>query len=436
MPNITLNYGFQELSFGYDTKQFQILDARSFLPPLSDELIGQKLDGTDTDHSLEDFTAQGQSALIVVPDATRESGSAQIVNLLARRIINLGIQPSDIRIIFATGIHRKVTEPEKESILTRFIYQRIRSFDHDPYNLLQMLLVGRTASGVDVELNRALFEHDLVFVIGAVNFHYFAGFTGGRKLICPGLASARTILATHRLAFNCDTLERQTGVGPALLDGNVISETFLQAASFVPRVYSINTIVNGFGECVDLYCGDLRQAHEEACRAYDHLRSVLIEERRDVVIASCGGMPYDVNLIQAHKSLDVASRACNEGGSIILLAECSEGFGNPDMYKWFGYGSSKEIAVRLCEKYQVNGQTAWSIRRLAERYRILLFSSLDRSTTHSLGFSKVDADEIERILTSSHSSGYILPRAALINVKSPPDQVGRGEMPDGQGSRN
>lgn len=427
MPKVTINYGFRKLSISYDTQRFQILDARSFLPPLSDELIGKKLDGTDTDHSLEDFTAQGRSALIVVPDATRKSGSAQIVNLLVRRIINLGIQPSDIRIIFATGIHRKVTGPEKETILTRFIYQRIRSFDHDPYNLLQMLLVGRTSAGADVELNRALFEHDLVFVIGAVNFHYFAGFTGGRKLICPGLASGRTILATHRLAFDCITLERRIGVGPSLLNGNVVHESFLEAARFVPRVYSINTIVNASGECVDLYCGDLGQAHEVACKAYEDQNSVLIEERRDVVIASCGGAPFDVNLIQAHKSLDVASRACKEGGSIILLAECPEGFGNSDMYKWFGYGTSREMAIKLCERYQVNGQTAWSIRRLAERYRILLFSSLDESTTRSIGFDKADAAEIEGMLTSSHASGYIIPRAALLNVKNPPDSVGRAQ---------
>src|SRR4029079_4819086 len=129
----------------------------------------------------------------------------------------------------ATGIHRRVTENEKSSILTPFIAQRIKTLDHDLSDLMQIVRLGETSGGIPVELNRALTEHDHVVLVGGVSFHYFAGFTGGRKLVCPGLASSKTVSATHKLAFDCEKENRRDGVGPGLLDGNAVHEAFMEA---------------------------------------------------------------------------------------------------------------------------------------------------------------------------------------------------------------
>ena len=106
-------------------------------------------------------------------------GRGQIVNLVVRRLIANGTAAHEIRIIFATGIHRKVTEAEKAAILTPFIAQRIKTLDHDPRDLMQLVTLGSTSGGIPIELNRALVDHDHVVLVGGVSFHYFAGFTGG-----------------------------------------------------------------------------------------------------------------------------------------------------------------------------------------------------------------------------------------------------------------
>ena len=190
-----------------------------------------------------------QSVLIVVSDATRATASAQVVNLLVRRLIQYGISPSNIAIIFATGIHRPVSEQEKVELLTPFIAQRVRVLNHDANDAAQMLSLGTTDRGTPVELNRVLTDYSLVITTGAVGFHYFAGFTGGRKSICPGLASSRTIQATHMLAFDFDTGGRRQGVDTAQLSGNLVNEECERIAAMRPPSFGITTEVDQVGPC-------------------------------------------------------------------------------------------------------------------------------------------------------------------------------------------
>jgi hypothetical protein len=170
--------------------------------------------------------------LIVVSDATRATASGQVVNLLIRRLIQLGVAPHDLRIIFATGIHRPVNAAEKRELLTPFVLQRIRTLDHDAEDATQHVQFGTTEGGTPVELNRALAEHDHVILTGAINFHYFAGFTGGRKSICPGLASARSIAATHLHALDFETGGRRAGVGT---EGSTATPSTKNASASRPR---------------------------------------------------------------------------------------------------------------------------------------------------------------------------------------------------------
>src|SRR6185503_7893596 len=166
----------------------------------------------------------GDSVLIVCSDATRATGSAQIINLLVRRLIENGISPGDMAVIFATGIHRAVKPEEKIELLTSFIAQRLSTINHDAYDPAQLIEIGMMERGTPIEVNRALREFSKVIITGGVGFHYFAGFTGGRKSICPGLASARTIEATHMLALDFERGGRRQGVGTALLEGNAVSD--------------------------------------------------------------------------------------------------------------------------------------------------------------------------------------------------------------------
>jgi nickel-dependent lactate racemase len=407
MQKIDLKYGHTSTSFDYDESRYEILRATEPGLPLSDVEIGERLDQPLDSPTLEEVVKVGENVLVVVPDATRQTAAGQVVNLVVRRLIANGTAAHDIRIIFATGIHRKVTEAEKAAILTPFIAQRIKTLDHDPRDLMQLVGIGETSGGIEIGLNRALVEHDHVVIIGGVTFHYFAGFTGGRKLICPGLASSRTISETHKLAFDCETKTRRDGVDTGRLDGNAVHEAFVEVVTRRTPAFAISTIVNDVGEAVDLYCGDWQTSHRAACDAYSAANTIRISEKRDLVIASCGGHPHDINLIQAHKALDAASRACNDGGTIILVAECSEGLGRGDFLKWFEAENSIDLAERLCTKYQVNGQTAWSLLEKAERFDIRIVTKISESVTKALRLGKTDIDNLD----PATASGYIIPFA-------------------------
>ncbi len=418
MPNIQLKYGKSHFSFDFDESRFQVLGDEKQNAPLTDAEIGNRLDNPIDSKPLEEIVGEGETVLIVVPDATRQTASGQIVNLLVRRLIASGTMPFDIRIIFATGIHRRVSEAEKQELLTPFIAQRVKTLDHGSRDLMQIVRLGETPAGIPIELNRALTEHDHIIIVGGITFHYFAGFTGGRKLICPGLASTRTISETHRLAFDCDSKTRRAGVETGNLDGNAVHEAFMEVVKQFPPAFSVNTIVNDKGEAVDLFCGDWISAHRAACDFYAENHTIKITEKRDLVIASCGGFPLDLNMIQAHKALESASSACNEGGTIIFLAECIDGLGRNDFLNWFEAENSAKLAENLCANYQVNGQTAWSLLRKAERFDIQIVTALPEEKTRAMRLQKnASIDEINSIRDKS-AKGYILPFGAKYLIKN------------------
>jgi nickel-dependent lactate racemase len=417
MPNIELSYGKSKISFEYQEEQFEVLGNRSDQAALSDAEIGKRFDQPFGSKPLEEIVNQGETVLIVVPDATRQTASGQIVNLIVRRLIAGGVMPFDIRIIFATGIHRQVTDDEKKDLLTPFIHQRIKTLDHNPRDLAQIVRLGETSAGIPIELNRALTEHDKIIIVGGISFHYFAGFTGGRKLICPGLASSRTINETHKLAFDCQTKSRQNGVDTGLLDGNAVHEAFTEVVKRMPPSFAVNTFVNERGAATDLICGDWIESHRAACEVYAAHHTVEITEKRDVVIVSGGGFPHDLNMIQAHKALDAASRVCNDNGTIILLAECADGLGRKDFLNWFEAENSTVLAEKLCESYQVNGQTAWNTLRIAERFDVKIITSLAESETRPMRLQKARSLNEISIVSDKNMRGYILASGAKLLSK-------------------
>jgi nickel-dependent lactate racemase len=412
---INLGYGHDSIPFDLDEARFRILDSGDTgRLPLTDVEIGAAIDEPIDSAHLEEIVSAGESVLIVVSDATRASGSATIVNLLVRRLIESGLAPGDIRIIFATGIHRAVTESEKRELLTPFIAQRINTLSHDAYDASSMIQLGKTARGTPIELNRAIREHDHVILTGGIGFHYFAGFTGGRKSICPGLASARTIEATHMLALDPERGGRRAGVVTGQLAGNAVHEECERITEEVGPSFLINAVVDGRGRVTRVYAGNWRTAHGRACAEYTAEHSTPIEEKRRVVIASCGGAPWDINLIQAHKSMEMAAHACREGGDIILLAQCLEGFGRSDFLKWFDVSDSRALETRLRERYEVNGQTAWSLLVKAEKYRVHLISKLAEHDVRQMRMmpSRSLDEALARIDPSS--VGYIIAHASLL----------------------
>ncbi len=417
MAIIELGYGQTKLDFAYEESCFRVLDASSVAHAvqhaLSDVEIMAAIDAPIASPPLEEIIAPNESVLIVVSDATRQTASGQIVNVLVRSLVQNGTAPTRISIIFATGIHRFVTAVEKRELLTPFVLQRIKTLEHDPNNAAQLARFGETTNGAPVELNRALAEHDHIILTGGIGFHYFAGFTGGRKSICPGLASAQTIAATHMLALDFENGGRRAGIGCGLLDGNAVHEECERIAAKINPSFLINTVVDESGRAVQVYAGDWRAAHRAGCVEYAREHSIEIDAKRSIVVASCGGAPFDINLIQAHKTLETAAQACAAGGTIILVAECTEGLGRKDFLKWFDHADSRSLAESLREHYEVNWQTAWALLTKAEAFKVYLVSNLPDEDVRQMRL--IPARTIDDALAQTnahHEAGYILPHGA------------------------
>src|SRR5213080_3744884 len=415
MPTIQLGYGQSKIDFDYDDARFEVLAPnQANAHSLSDVEIIAALDAPIDCPSLADQIVTGDTVLIVVSDATRATGSAQIVNLLVRRLIENGVAAGDIAIIFATGIHRAVRPEEKAQLLTSFIAQRIRTIDHDAYDPSQMMQIGTMKRGEPIEINRALKEFSKVILTGVVGFHYFAGFTGGRKSICPGLASARTIEATHMLALDFERGGRRAGVGASLLKGNAVNEECERVAALIDPAFLVNAIVDERGRVEQVFGGHWRAAHARACNVYSSSHARRIESKRELVIVSCGGSPYDINMIQAHKALDMAAQACVDGGSIILLAECRDGLGRADFLKWFDSPDSRTLETRLKDAYEVNGQTAWALLTKTERFRVHMITELGDDDVRRMRM--VPARSLDEALANlaQDPRGYVMPRGAAL----------------------
>jgi lactate racemase len=259
-----------------------------------------------------------------------------------------------------------------------------------------------------VEINRRVVDADRVILVGAIGFHYFAGFSGGRKGLLPACASNPAIQANHLLAFDRATLSKAAGVESGRLDGNPVSEDMEEAARLIGPTFLANTVLDGENRITGLYAGDWRAAHRRGCAEYLEAHSVPAAERRPLVVASCGGAPRDINMIQSHKALEHARVVLEDGGDLVLLAECPEGLGRDDFLDWFVPGGADATARMLVEGYKINGQTAWGIRWKTERYRVRLVSALDPGVVRRMGMiphATLDA----ALRAVPERRGYIIP---------------------------
>ncbi len=406
---VTLGYGAGRLPFQFDPEQFLLLappDAKSHR--LTDGEINAAMDSPIGTQRLEEIIKPKQRVVIVVPDATRAAGIDRIASIVVDKLNRIGSLDEDISILIGGGTHRPPTSAEIESILGPDLPQRIAIYPHNSNDASAHAWLGQTSRGTKVHLNRRLMESDHVVVLGAISYHYIAGFSGGPKGILPGCGARSSIQSTHLLSFDCETLEQKSGVGSGCLDGNPFQEDITEAVAFLDPSFLVNTVLGTGGEVIAAYAGHWRKAHRLGCRDYARDHTVREAQLRPVVIVSAGGAPRDINLIQSHKAIEHAALVLEEGGTMIVLAQCPDGLGLDSFLRWFVPAGSKGTAKLLVDNYQIYGQTAWSLRRKAERFRILLVSSLEPNTVRQMGLEPHPSFE-SALAAVSKQSGYIIP---------------------------
>jgi nickel-dependent lactate racemase len=389
MTQLKLKYG--QSSFECSLSGGKLLQAESLpvLPDVNSEIL-QALAHPIGTAPLREIVKAGEKVVIVTSDITRYSGSELYLPIVVEELNRCGIPDNDIEIVIALGIHRKQTESEHRKILGP-LFGRIAVFDHECDDPAEFVDLGVTDSGIPVQINRRVVEADRVIVTGTIGFHYFAGFGGGRKGLVPGVASRETCMASHFAVFNPPEIggkHPQAVVG--VMEGNPVNQNLVQAARRVEPDFLLNTVLAPDKQILGVFCGDLEQAHLAGCEMVRSLFQVAVDRPADLAIVSCGGEPKDINFIQAQKALDYGCRAVKEGGTIIFIAACRDGFGYPTFFDWFRYQDLDEFEAALRKDYQINGQTAHAVLTKARRFRVLLISELSASETQRMGMEKAD----------------------------------------------
>lgn len=323
-------------------------------------LIKNALDDPVKCKRLSEIAIPGKKAVIIVSDITRPTPTAKILPPLILELEVGGIE--DITVVFGLGIHRKQTEDEKKKILGD-LYGKIKSIEHDVNDCIYL---GTTSRGTPVEIFRPVVEADIVICTGAIEFHYYAGYSGGAKSILPAVASKKSIDANHALM-----LDPKSSAGR--LDGAVRSD-IEEAAGMVGIDFMLNVVLNERKEIVFAAVGDYIGAHRRGISFLDSLSKFQVEPA-DIIIVSPGGFPKDINIFQSHKALEHARNAMKDGGSIILVAECREGYGNRVYEEWLKYDRDEAIE-QFRSGFMMGGHKAALIAALSKKFDLYLVSAL------------------------------------------------------------
>jgi nickel-dependent lactate racemase len=270
-----------------------------------------------------------------------------------------GLADNQISIMIGVGAHRRNSEQELAELCSQEVYKRVSIVNHDAYDTANMVELGTTSRGTPVAVNRLVAEADRVILTGGVIYHYMAGFGGGRKSILPGVSSLETIQQNHLLCLT-DKVGGGTNASTAsgITSGNPMHEDMMETAAFVKPDFLINVLPNIEGDITEIFTGNWVSAWRQACQMAERIFGVAIEAKADIVIASAGGYPKDINLYQSQKTIDNAVYAMRPGGVAVILAQCPLISDPPEFFDWFRYPDIPSLEAAARDNFLISGWLA------------------------------------------------------------------------------
>jgi len=354
-----------------------------------------------------------RTAVVVVNDLTRPTPHRLMLPPLLEQIELAGIRRDNIVLIIATGIHRHHTEADNYRVFGAEICQRYKIVNHNCDDNLQF--IGTLSNGMDLIINKTAAQADLLVTTGVVGLHYFAGYSGGRKSILPGIAARKVIEANHKMMS-----DKRARLGN--YQDNPVNDLMLEASRMAQVDFILNVVTHSQNDIAFCAAGDVIEAWLEAVKYCESINTVQIKQQADIVIAGCGGYPKDINMYQSQKALDSAVLAVKPGGTIILVAECREGLGEETFQEWVESSTCpQDIIDRFNRKFELGGHKAYAICRILDQADILLISELPPADVRNLFMTPVAslsaALEIARFKHGMDASIIIMPEATKIAVK-------------------
>ena len=325
-----------------------------------------------------------------------------------------GIAPEDITILVANGTHVGGDEKDLRTLVTDRVFDQVRVVNHDCL-APDLVDIGTTAHGTRVLIHPAAANADRVICLGACTHHVMAGFGGGRKSILPGISGMETICHNHAYSLDPAVLRSNPRIGNGKLKDNPLNDDMCEAAGLMPHLFMINLVLNAEMQLAEIYAGHYLTSWQRGCEAVDRIYRVPVPQKADAIIASCGGYPKDMSLYQGTKTIDNVETGLKPGGTLILIIEAREGGGPAEYFDWIRDLTGGTIERRLREHFTVPGYIFFLNCEQAQRYRILLLTSIPQETVARMGLKAYsDLNALLRDADLQGKSLYVIPNGATV----------------------
>ena len=393
--------------------------ATATMTPLLDptQAVRDALDAPTGSARLRDLAGGARHVLIVVPHRAYPSSLPTVLPQVLDVLQDSGVGLRQVEILVAGGVRPHLEADAAEAMIGPEIWNRVAVRQHDPDDAGSAVDLGETERGTPLLLNpKAVESGQLLILVGSIGLDALAGFSGGARLVLPGLASRAAIAAHERLGLN----EELTGIDPNCRAGerdlNPLYQDALEGADKVDPDFLVHTILDDEGRMVKVVAGDWRKASELGA---DWIRSrmrVTVPEPRTWAVASAGGERHDATFYQAAGSMVEAARCVKDGGHLGFLAECAAGLGSDRMLEWFGSGNARDMERKLRGTRDPDALLALAVRSQAERVHIHLASRLAAAEVEAMGLSAHETPEAAWAAMAGSlkesASGYIVTAAA------------------------
>lgn len=413
MEQVQLKYGSSTVDFAIDgaksvkylyENKMPVIEnlKKTFIRSLSENVIDSK--------PLNSLINKEDKVTVIISDITRLWMRQDILcgYLIEYMHEDIKIPFENIEVVIALGTHRKNTEEDKRKIAGEYAYTNVNVTDHD-CDADNLVYVGTTSFGTKVSVNPLAIGRKVICISATVH-HIMAGYGGGRKSIVPGIASRETVRMNHERALDPIKPMSDERVGGGKMAHNPINRDMCEAGAMVNVTFGINVVVDSASKHSGFFCGSFDSAWRESCKYVQKYYGLPIDYEADVVIASCGGFPKDLNLYQSTKTLFNASRAVKKGGTLMFLAECPEGSGAKDFFDWAEPLKEGRLDEALRKDFTIGGYIFYAACEAVKKTTTLLLGKISPDLVKDMGI--IASDNKESLLKSidfKDKDIYIMP---------------------------
>jgi lactate racemase len=385
---VKLPYGEGHITADLPAKNTKYILTAANLPGCQNEpeAIREALRNPISCPDLKSCIKENDRVTIITTDNTRHCPDDRILPVLLQEL-EYRIPGQNITIIVALGLHAPLSREQLIKKLGRKIVENYRVLNHNPEHTVRL---GTTSFGTPVEVNSEVVESDFRISTGFIEPHFFAGFSGGRKSIAPGVSSARAIRHNH-----CYKMINHPNARAGVLKDNPIHEDMVEQAKIAKLDFIVNVLLNAGKQITHVFAGNPWVAHEKACEMEKNIACVEMDHKVDITVVTNGGYPLDLDFYQTCKGIDTAAQVTRDGGIIIVASSCFQGAG-PESFRQL-HTSCKtpdEVLCRLAEGN--NSLDGWQNQILARcqlKHDIFLLSNMDEETTRHMAVTPIHSIE-------------------------------------------